>query len=693
MTITSLFVDIFDPLPAYPTEQKAAKVPHAPKRPCPLNRDEKIMAVRNALRYVPKKHHQLLAKEFVEELEQYGHIYAFRFMPNFHLKVGILTLLAVTNPENQLILQAPSLSEIPAKSQQAAAIILMILNNLDPEVAQFPQELVTYGGNGQVFSNWIQFRLVLRYLAQMSVEQTLVLYSGHPLGLFPSHANAPRVTITNGMVSQHWVEFLFFHQMWTPGICLDDSELFHETVVRQNITIMNAGRRYLNVSDLTGKVFVTAGLGGMSGAQPKAATIAGCISVTAEVIADALLKRYNQGWIDEYSSDLSEIINLIRKYRKEKKTRSIGYLGNIVDLWERLAAEPDHLVDLGSDQTSLHNPFLGGYYPVGISVEDANKLMTSEPEHFKKLVQRSLLRHIAAIDTLAARGMHFWDYGNAFLVECQRAGANMRHPQAKDDKTFRYPSYMQDIMGDIFSMGFGPFRWVCTSQKSEDLEKTDKIACEVIRKLMEKKVPEHVRQQYLDNKKWIESAAANRLVVGSQARILYSDQEGRIAIALAFNDAVRDGRISASFAFVFSVCFFAPIVLSRDHHDVSGTDSPFRETSNIMDGSALTADMAVQNVIGDSFRGATWVSLHNGGGVGWGDVINGGFGMLLDGSQEAAKNASEMLQWDVSNGVARRSWSGNEKAREAIIRTQAQNKNLVVTIPYDADDQLLERFF
>ncbi|KAK6747280.1 hypothetical protein RB195_000471 [Necator americanus] len=670
MTITSLFVDIFDPLPAYPTEQKAAKVPHAPKRPCPLNRDEKIMAVRNALRYVPKKHHQLLAKEFVEELEQYGHIYAFRFMPNFHLK-------------------APSLSEIPAKSQQAAAIILMILNNLDPEVAQFPQELVTYGGNGQVFSNWIQFRLVLRYLAQMSVEQTLVLYSGHPLGLFPSHANAPRVTITNGMMIPNFSTKPLYDKMFALGVTqygqmtagsfcyIGPQGIVHGTT----ITIMNAGRRYLNVSDLTGKVFVTAGLGGMSGAQPKAATIAGCISVTAEVIADALLKRYNQGWIDEYSSDLSEIINLIRKYRKEKKTRSIGYLGNIVDLWERLAAEPDHLVDLGSDQTSLHNPFLGGYYPVGISVEDANKLMTSEPEHFKKLVQRSLLRHIAAIDTLAARGMHFWDYGNAFLVECQRAGANMRHPQAKDDKTFRYPSYMQDIMGDIFSMGFGPFRWVCTSQKSEDLEKTDKIACEVIRKLMEKKVPEHVRQQYLDNKKWIEGAAANRLVVGSQARILYSDQEGRIAIALAFNDAVRDGRISA------------PIVLSRDHHDVSGTDSPFRETSNIMDGSALTADMAVQNVIGDSFRGATWVSLHNGGGVGWGDVINGGFGMLLDGSQEAAKNASEMLQWDVSNGVARRSWSGNEKAREAIIRTQAQNKNLVVTIPYDADDQLLERFF
>ncbi|KAL6739024.1 hypothetical protein Aduo_012517 [Ancylostoma duodenale] len=670
MGLADLFVDIFDPLVAYPTEQRAAKVPHAPKRPCPLSRDEKMMAVRNALRYVPKKHHELLAKEFAEELEQYGHIYAFRFMPHFDLR-------------------APPLSEIPAKSQQAAAIILMILNNLDPEVAQFPQELVTYGGNGQVFSNWIQFRLVLRYLAQMTSKQTLVLYSGHPLGLFPSHADAPRVTITNGMMIPNFstkpqYDKLFalgvtqYGQMTAGSYCyIGPQGIVHGTT----ITIMNAGRRYLGVDELAGKVFVTAGLGGMSGAQPKAATIAGCISVTAEVCADALLKRYKQGWLDEYSSDLSEIVNLIRKYRKEKKTRSIGYLGNIVDLWERLAAEPDHLVDLGSDQTSLHNPFLGGYYPVGISVEEANTMMTSEPERFKKLVQSSLLRHIAAIDTLAARGMHFWDYGNAFLVECQRAGANMRHPKAKDDKTFRYPSYMQDIMGDIFSMGFGPFRWVCTSQKPEDLQQTDNIACEVIQELMKNKVPEHVKQQYFDNKKWIEGAAENRLVVGSQARILYSDQEGRIAIALAFNEAVKNGRVSA------------PIVLSRDHHDVSGTDSPFRETSNIMDGSALTADMAVQNVIGDSFRGATWVSLHNGGGVGWGDVINGGFGMLLDGSEEAARRASGMLQWDVANGVARRSWSGNDKAREAIVRTQAQNKGLVVTIPNDADDQLLERLF
>ncbi|CAJ0602538.1 unnamed protein product [Cylicocyclus nassatus] len=670
MALSSLFVDIFDPLPEYPHQQRAVPVPHAPKRPCPLNRDEKILAVRNALRYVPKKHHEQLGKEFAEELEKYGHIYAFRFMPNFTLK-------------------SPPISAINATSQQAAAIILMILNNLDPDVAQFPQELVTYGGNGQVFSNWMQFRLVLRYLSQMTTEQTLVLYSGHPLGLFPSHADAPRVTITNGMMIPNFSTKPMYNKLFALGVTMygqmtagsfayiGPQGIVHGTT----ITIMNAGRRYLKVNELAGKVFVTAGLGGMSGAQPKAASIAGCISVTAEVYGEALIKRHKQGWLDEYSTDLNEIIEMIKKYRKEKKTRSIGYLGNVVDLWERLAEEPDNLVDLGSDQTSLHNPYLGGYYPVGISVEEANVMMTADPDRFKELVQKSLLRQIAAIDKLAARGMHFWDYGNAFLLECQRAGADMRHPKAKDDKTFRYPSYMQDIMGDIFSMGFGPFRWVCTSQKPEDLDETDKIAAEVIGKLMKNDVPEHVRQQYFDNKKWIENAAANHLVVGSQARILYSDQEGRIAIALAFNDAVRDGRVSA------------PIVLSRDHHDVSGTDSPFRETSNIDDGSAVTADMAVQNVIGDSFRGATWVSLHNGGGVGWGDVINGGFGMLLDGSNEAAERAKGMLQWDVANGVARRSWSGNEKAREAITRTQAQNENLTVTIPVDADEQLLESFF
>ncbi|WKY05580.1 hypothetical protein Q1695_006075 [Nippostrongylus brasiliensis] len=628
------------------------------------------MAVRNALRYIPKVHHEVLAKEFADELAQYGHIYAYRFMPNFDLK-------------------AAPLSEIPAKCQQAAAIIGMILNNLDREVAQFPQELVTYGGNGQVFSNWIQFRLTLRYLSRMTSRQTLVMYSGHPLGLFPSHEDSPRVTVTNGMMIPNFSTKPLYDKLFALGVTqygqmtagsyayIGPQGIVHGTT----ITVMNAGRRYLGVDSLAGKVFVTSGLGGMSGAQPKAATIAGCISVTAEVSAEALLKRHKQGWLDDYSSDLDKVMELLKKHRMEKKTISIGYLGNIVDLWERLAEEKELLVDLGSDQTSLHNPFLGGYYPVGISVEEANIMMTAEPERFKQLVRESLLRHIAAIDKLAARGMHFWDYGNAFLVECQRAGAEMRHPNAKDDKTFRYPSYMQDIMGDIFSMGFGPFRWVCTSQSPHDLDQTDKISCEVIEKLMETDVPAHVQQQYLDNKRWIEGAAENRLVVGSQARILYSDQEGRIAIALAFNDAIRSGRVSA------------PIVLARDHHDVSGTDSPFRETSDVNDGSAFTADMAVQNVIGDSFRGATWVSLHNGGGVGWGDVINGGFGLLLDGSEEAARRATSMLQWDVSNGVARRSWSGNRKAREAIQRTQTLNEDLCVTIPNDTNNQLLEELF
>ncbi|VDO45797.1 unnamed protein product [Haemonchus placei] len=650
MDIPSLFVDIFNPLPAYPSKQRAVHVPHAPKRPCPLNRNEKILAVRNILRYVPRQHHDVLAKEFAEELEKYGHIYAYRFMPNFHLK-------------------APPLKEIPAKCEQAAAIISMILNNLDPEVAQFPQEMVTYGGNGQVFSNWIQFRLVLLYLVKMSTEQTLVMYSGHPLGLFPSHTDAPRMIpnySTKPLYDKYFALGVTQYGQMTAGsyAYIGPQGIVHGTT----ITILNAGRRYLGADDLKGKVFVTAGLGGMSGAQPKAATIAGCISVTAEVISDALLKRHKQGWLDEYSSDLDEIVKLIKKYRDEKKTRSIGYLGNVVDLWERLAAEKELLVDLGSDQTSLHNPFLGGYYPVGISVEKANTMMTEDPERFKELVQKSLLRQIAAIDKLAARGMHFWDYGNAFLVECQRAGADLRDPKSKDDKTFRYPSYMQDIMGDIFSMGFGPFRWVCTSQEPNDLAQTDRISCEVIEKLLKSKVPVHVLQQYMDNKKWIEGAAENRLVVGSQARILYSDQEGRIALAVAFNDAVRKGKVKA------------PIVIARDHHDVSGTDSPFRETSNISDGSAFTADMAVQNVIGDSFRGATWVSLHNGGGVGWGDVINGGFGLLLDGSEEAEKRATSMLQWDVSNGVARRSWSGNRKAQEAIQRTQTLVR-LVQAIP------------
>lgn len=670
MDIASLLVDPFHPLPAFPSKQRNAAVPRAPKRPCPLNRDEKKLAIRNALRYVPVEHHSALAKEFKEELEQYGHVYAFRFMPDFDLK-------------------APRLSDIPCESQHAGSIILMILNNLDPAVAQFPQEMITYGGNGQVFSNWIQFRLTLGYLSRMTERQTLVMYSGHPMGLFPSHRDSPRMTITNGMVIPNYSTKSMYDKMFALGVTqygqmtagsycyIGPQGIVHGTT----ITVMNAARRYLGVSSLAGVVFVSAGLGGMSGAQPKAASIAGCIGVIAEICPKALLKRHEQGWLDVYSDELDKIIDWIREYRKKKQAISIGYLGNVVDLWERLADEPEHLVELGSDQTSLHNPYLGGYYPAGMSIQQADSMMTERPEQFKQEVQKSLRRHIAAIDRLAARGMYFWDYGNAFLVEVQRAGVDILKEGSTDGKTFRYPSYMQDIMGDIFSMGFGPFRWVCTSGLPEDLAVTDRIACDVIDELAKGNVPESVSQQYVDNRRWIEGAEKNRLVVGSQARILYSDRAGRLSIALAFNQAVKDGRITS------------PVVISRDHHDVSGTDSPFRETSNIQDGSAFCADMAVQNAIGDSFRGATWISLHNGGGVGWGDVINGGFGMVLDGSDEAAARAESMLNWDVSNGVARRSWSGNEKANEAIGRAQREVAGLSITMPNKADEELLEGLF
>ncbi|CAI5449018.1 unnamed protein product [Caenorhabditis angaria] len=669
MILSQLFVDPFEKLFDFPTEQRAKNVAHAPKRPNNLTTSEKILAVRNILRYVPTKFHDVLAKEFAEELESFGHIYAFRFMPNFDLR-------------------APKISEIPAKCQQAASIILMILNNLDPEVAQFPQELVTYGGNGQVFSNWIQFRLVLGYLSKMTMHQTLVLYSGHPLGLFPSTPDSPRMTITNGMmIPSYSTKELYdkyfalgvtqYGQMTAGSFCyIGPQGIVHGTT----ITVLNAGRRQ-GLDNLAGKVFVTAGLGGMSGAQPKAAKIAGCIGVIAEISKTALLKRHEQGWLDVYSDDLDQIIYLIKEHRKLKSTISIGYLGNIVDLWEKLAEEEECLVELGSDQTSLHNPFLGGFYPVGLTFEESNIMMTQEPDKFKKLVQQSLLRQIKAIDKLAAKGMYFWDYGNAFLLECHRSGADLLKKDAQDDKSFRYPSYMQDIMGDIFSIGFGPFRWVCTSGKTEDLRETDQLACRIISELQTTEVPEYVKQQYADNKKWIEEAEKNKLVVGSQARILYSDRAGRVALAKGFNDLVKNGKVSA------------PIVISRDHHDVSGTDSPFRETSNITDGSAFTADMAVQNCIGDSFRGATWISLHNGGGVGWGDVINGGFGLVLDGSEDAERRAQGMLNWDVPNGVARRSWSGNEKAREAIRRSQMQVEGMEVTMPYDADEQILNKLF
>ncbi|CAI4222114.1 unnamed protein product [Auanema sp. JU1783] len=668
MDLKSLFVDPFHPL--LPFKERSNNIAHAPKRPCPLNEHEKKLAIRNILRYVPSEHHELLASEFKKELEDFGHIHAYRFMPNFSLK-------------------APKIDDIKAECQQAAAIILMILNNLDPAVAQFPQELVTYGGNGQVFSNWIQFRLTLRYLIKMSKKQTLVMYSGHPLGLFPSHEDSPRMTITNGMVIPNFSTKDLYDKMFALGVTqygqmtagsfcyIGPQGIVHGTT----ITVMNAGRRYLGRESMEGVVFVTAGLGGMSGAQPKAARIAGCIGVIAEISKEALLKRHSQGWLDVHSDNLDEIINWIREYKQKKEAISIGYLGNVVDLWERLAEEKDNLADLGSDQTSLHNPYLGGYYPVGLSMEESNILMTSDPARFKHLVKESLRRHIGAIDKLNKRGLYFWDYGNAFLVECQRAGVQMLTENAADDKSFRYPSYMQDIMGDIFSMGFGPFRWVCTSGKEEDLKKTDQIACEVIENLANTQIPDGVRQQYIDNSRWIKGADENQLVVGTQARILYSDRAGRIAIAKAFNEAIRSGKITA------------PIVLSRDHHDVSGTDSPFRETSNITDGSAFCADMAIQNVIGDSFRGATWVSIHNGGGVGWGDVINGGFGMLLDGTDGAERRAESMLNWDVCNGVARRSWSGNNNATEAITRAQTQVAGLDVTHPVYADDTLLDRIF
>ncbi|CAD5227561.1 unnamed protein product [Bursaphelenchus xylophilus] len=662
----------FEPtLIEYPKEQRALPIAHAPKRICPLNTAEKRQAISNILRYVPAKHHQELAQEFAEELEQYGHIYAYRFMPNHQL--------------NSL-----PIDQIPCKTREGAAIVLMILNNLDPAVAQFPQELVTYGGNGQVFSNWIQFRLVLRYLYEMSDEQTLSLYSGHPLGLFPSHKTAPRVVITNGMMIPNYSTKQLYDKFFALGVTqygqmtagsycyIGPQGIVHGTT----ITVMNAGRKYLGVESLAGKVFVTAGLGGMSGAQAKAAVISGCVGVIAEISEEALLKRHKQGWLDVHSSDLNQILFWIREYRELKKPVSIGYHGNVVDLWERLAQEEEQLVELGSDQTSCHNPFNGGYYPVGISFAEANALMASEPDKFKQLVQKSLLRQIAAIEKLAQRGMYFWDYGNAFLVECHRAGAKILAENAKDDKSFKFPSYMQDIMGDIFSLGFGPFRWVCTSGLPEDLALTDKIACEVIDKLAaDTNVSPQTKQQYIDNRRWIQGAGEHKMVVGSQARILYSDQLGRIEIALAFNKAVKEGKLKG------------PVVLSRDHHDVSGTDSPFRETSNITDGSAYTADMAIQNVIGDSFRGATWVSIHNGGGVGWGDVINGGFGLLLDGSEDADKRAKLMLTWDVANGVARRSWSGNQNGRDTIIKTMSLVPGLKVTVPQIVDESLLNTLF
>ena len=635
------------------------EINHAPKRKDILSAEEKVLALKNALRYFPEALHTQLAPEFAQELKDYGRIYMYRYRPSYKI-------------------YARPIDEYPAQSRQAAAIMAMIQNNLDERVAQHPHELIIYGGNGAIFQNWAQYRLVMQYLATMTDEQTLVMYSGHPLGLFPSHKDAPRVIVTNGMVIPNyskpddWERFnalgVSQYGQMTAGsyMYIGPQGIVHGTT----ITVMNAARK--QGGSPAGKLFVTAGLGGMSGAQPKAGNIAGVVSVTAEINPKAAEKRYEQGWVDELHTSLDALIPRIRKAVEAKEVVSLAYVGNVVDLWERLAAENVH-VDLGSDQTSLHNPWAGGYYPVGYSLEESKRLMAEEPERFKEAVQASLRRHVAAINRLADQGMYFFDYGNAFLLESSRAGADV----LKADGTFRYPSYVQDIMGPLyFDYGFGPFRWVCMSEKPEDLQKTDELAVKVLSEIAARS-PEEIAGQMRDNIHWIQEAGRNHLVVGSQARILYADCEGRTRIALAFNEAIRKGEISA------------PIVLGRDHHDVSGTDSPFRETSNIYDGSRFCADMAVQNVIGDGFRGATWVSIHNGGGVGWGEVINGGFGMVIDGSEDSARHIREMLFWDVNNGIARRSWARNKGARFAIEREMARTPGLKVTLPNEADENLI----
>ena len=643
---------------------------HAPRRKDILSDEEKVLAIRNALRYFPERHHEVLAAEFARELRDYGRIYMYRFRPDYQMF-------------------ARPIDEYPAKCRQAAAIMAMIQNNLDPRVAQHPHELITYGGNGAVFQNWAQYRLAMKYLATMTDEQTLVMYSGHPLGLFPSHKDAPRVIVTNGMVipnyskQDDWERFnalgVSQYGQMTAGsyMYIGPQGIVHGTT----ITVMNAARKQLKSrgieptrENMAGMLFVTAGLGGMSGAQPKAGVISGVVSVIAEINPLEARKRYDQGWVDEIHDDLDELIPRIRKACQDKEAVSLAYQGNVVDLWERLADENIN-VDLGSDQTSLHNPWAGGYYPVGYSYEESREMMAAEPEKFKECVRASLRRHAAAIGRLADRGMYFFDYGNAFLLEASRAGADILLPDGK----FRYPSYVQDIMGPMFfDSGFGPFRWVCMSQDPADLALTDELAANVLKEIRAN-APEEIQGQMDDNIHWIEEASRNNLVVGSQARILYADCEGRTKIALAFNKAIREGRLKA------------PVVLGRDHHDVSGTDSPYRETSNIYDGSCFTADMAVQNVIGDSFRGATWVSLHNGGGVGWGEVINGGFGMVIDGSDDADRHISEMLLWDVNNGIARRSWARNKAAVNAIRREMERTPLLEVTLPNEADESLVKK--
>jgi urocanate hydratase len=644
------------------------QINHAPKRKDILSAAEKKLALRNALRYFDEKHHEVLAREFAEELKTYGRIYMYRFRPDYKI-------------------YARPISEYPHKSLQAAAIMHMLSNNLDYAVAQHPHELITYGGNGAVFQNWAQYLLTMQYLATMTDDQTLVLYSGHPMGLFPSHKDAPRVVVTNGMMIPNyskpddWEKFnalgVTQYGQMTAGsfMYIGPQGIVHGTT----ITVMNAARKKFNTEEeRRGKLFVTCGLGGMSGAQPKAAKIAGLVSITAEINPKAVKTRHSQGWVDEVFTDLGELISRTRSAQQNKEAVSLAYQGNVVDLWERLVKE-NITVDIGSDQTSLHNPWAGGYYPAGFSLEESNKMMAEQPSKFKEEVQRSLVRHINAVNALHAKGMYFFDYGNAFLLEVSRAGGDV----FKDKQTgeFKYNSYVQDILGPMcFDYGFGPFRWVCTSARPEDLAVTDKLAHEVLEDIY-KDAPSEIKQQLQDNIIWIKDAQQNNLVVGSQARILYADSEGRVKIALAINKAIKEGKISA------------PVVLGRDHHDVSGTDSPYRETSNIYDGSKFTADMAVHNFVGDAFRGATWISLHNGGGVGWGEVINGGFGLVLDGSADADRRLQSMLFWDVNNGIARRSWARNKEALFAIKREMQRTPNLKVTLPNMVSDKTVENLF
>lgn len=641
------------------------EINHAPRRKDILSDEEKKLALRNALRYFPKELHKELAPEFAQELADYGRIYMYRLRPDYEMK-------------------ARPIDWYPARTPQAAAIMLMIQNNLDKAVAQHPHELITYGGNGAVFQNWAQYRLVMKYLSEMTENQTLVMYSGHPLGLFPSHPDAPRVVVTNGMVIPNHSKPDDWERMNALGVSqygqmtagsymyIGPQGIVHGTT----ITVMNAARRKRHSDDIGGILFVSSGLGGMSGAQPKAGDIAGVVSIVAEINPKAVTKRYEQGWVDEVYTELDPLLERARKAVAAREAVSLAYQGNVVDLWERLAETPDLTVDLGSDQTSLHNALAGGYYPVGYSYEEANRMMAEEPERFAEAVDESLRRQVKAINTIAEHGMYFFDYGNAFLLKSSQAGADIMASDGSDK--FRYPSYVQDIMGPLFfDYGFGPFRWVCTSGDPEDLALTDRLAAEVLeRELAE--APDDIRGQLADNLHWIREAGKNKMVVGSQARILYADSKGRTNIALEFNKAVKDGRLKA------------PVVLGRDHHDVSGTDSPYRETSNIYDGSQFCADMAVHNVIGDAMRGATWVSLHNGGGVGWGEVINGGFGMVVDGSDASERHIREMLLWDVNNGISRRAWARNSGSIDAIKREMARTPGLEVTLPNFVDDEIIE---